>query len=102
MEYGIEGKHYKLTNGKLEVTKEGSEKFPPDKIPFVWASRNTDYLKEYIDGMPQYLKMQKSINTMAVDDPVAYFNPNLESVKTEVANLQYLHTVHPHNQDRSI
>lgn len=92
VEYGIEGKHYKLTNGKLEITKEGSDKFPPDKIPFVWASRNTEYLKEYIDGMPTYLTMQKNIKSMAVDDPVAYFNPDLTSVKTEVANLQSICT----------
>ncbi|MEN8904328.1 MAG: ABC transporter substrate-binding protein [Clostridiales bacterium] len=85
--YGIEGKHYKISNnGKNIIPTDESVNYPPEgACPWGWRE---DKLVRVIDGgIPNYDELRNSWLEEAIIHPLQFFSFDDSKVKNEIAAI---------------
>jgi putative aldouronate transport system substrate-binding protein len=92
--YGIEGKHYVITEDNKIGLPEGltaeSNPFPPDKSGFWFTNKDQHLPLE--SWTPNYIELQSQIKNYLIPGNYSGFTFNDENVKTEVANVAQVAT----------
>ena len=90
MSFGIPGKNYVVTSddkiGLPEGVTAANNEYP--LYGAGWWFCNRDLWKPFATWDPFYLEQKNELAPMAINHPLAAFNPIYDSVKTELANSQ--------------
>lgn len=95
--YGIQDKNYKVTSdGKLDYTGIDATLYPVDQAGFWFVDK--DFFKPSTSWTTGYTDLQGKVGGMLATDTLAAFTPDLNNVKTQIANLnqvltQYLNPI---------
>jgi len=84
--FGIEGTDYVMKDGKLAAVPENKTPFPMYGLGF-WMS-NRDQHPSLESYTQDYIDKKNTLKENAVPYLLNGFNPNLETLKTEVANIK--------------
>ncbi|WNR42789.1 ABC transporter substrate-binding protein [Paenibacillus roseipurpureus] len=87
--WGIEGKHYKKTgDNKIETIGYSGQGTADAKYgTFAYAMGNTGNAYETQANIPNFVKTWQDMNSGATVSPLLGFKPNLDPIKTELAQI---------------